>query len=374
MNKQVKIRVDTAAFEYSSEKWAKITGIDPSKVVLRLSKGEGIPNKEDTLLLAKLDQLLIAIEDFKPFTLMNGMEGAFYHNQIAIWHRHLLSQKKKLKRQCRPQYLIDVVNDILKESKSKLRCTPLILTKCLHILGAKDLYPEKIASIITDNGSTDWEKLPVPLNIVKKTLLIYGHKASDEQVPEHETKKTNVHKRLSLTEQVKAMYMFPYSCKTNTDNIELNNRVMNDLNVIEEYVKWARSAAIFQLDDAYKAKFNSFRSRLQTLPQKEVDMNTEEMDDIATKGLQNNTPFEVALGKRKRMEVLTEEDQLAMLQENQCPRCGAMMEQKTNSNRIAYLSCNTCRYFAGIRDGRPYVNREYLDGVTPKHNDSKTEM
>ena len=40
MSKQVKIKVDAAAFEYSSKKWAAITGIDPSKVTLRLSKGE----------------------------------------------------------------------------------------------------------------------------------------------------------------------------------------------------------------------------------------------------------------------------------------------------------------------------------------------
>lgn len=370
MNKQVKIKVDAAAFEYSSKKWAAITGIDPSKVTLKLSKGEGLPSKEDAAIVAQLDQLLIAIEDFKPLTLMNGEDGAFYSSQVATWHKHLLSIKKKLKMQCKPQYLVDVVNDILKESKPKLRCSLLIITKCLHILGEQKLSPETIASTIVENEGTNWDKIPVPLNIVKKTLLIYSPKTSNQQTSEENIKEKNVHKRPTLTLQVELMFMFPYSCHTNTDNTELSNRIINDLNVIEEYVKWAGESSTFQLDDAYRAKFNEFRFRLQTLPQKSADMNTEETHCTPTKVQWNNSPLEVALEKRKRMEVLTEDDQLAMLKERQCPRCGSTIEQATNLKGVAYLRCNTCKYYAGIEDGHPYINREHLDGVTPIRHDS----
>ncbi len=370
MSKQIKIKVDAAAFEYSSKIWAAITGIAPSKVTLRLSKGEGLPNKEDAAIVARLDQLLIAIEDFKPMTLMSGEDGAFYHTQIAMWHKHLLSIKKRMKRQCKPQYLVDVVNDILKGHKSKLRCSLLILTKCLHILGEQGLSPETIASTIMGNGSTDWEKLPVPLNIVKKTLLIHSRKTSDQENPERDLKEVRVRKRPTLTEQAELMYMFPYSCNTKADNTSLGNRINNDLHVIEEYVKWAKELATYQLDDVYKAKFNAFRSRLQTLPQKNADKKTEETQDTTTEIQQNTTPLKVALEKRKRMEVLTEDDQLAMLKERQCPRCGSTMEQAANLRGVAFLRCNTCKYYAGIDDGHPYVNREYLDGVKPICHDS----
>ncbi|MBR1502379.1 MAG: hypothetical protein IJ618_00660 [Prevotella sp.] len=370
MNKQVKIKVDAAAFEYSSKKWTAISGVDPSKVTIRLSKGEGLPSKEDAAIVAQLDQLLIAIEDFKPMTLMGGEDGAIYHTQIAMWHKHLLSIKKRLKRQCKPQYLVDVVNDILKESKSKLRCSLLVLTKCLHILGEQNLSPEAIVSTIIGNESTDWEKLPVPLNIVKKTLLIFISKTSAQQASEDDNKKSSVRNHPTLTEQVQLMYMFPYSCKTKEDNTELGNKIENDLRVIEEYVKWARECGIFQLDDAYKAKFNSFRSRLQTLPQKKVDMNTEETDDAANEEQQYDTSLEVALEKQKRMEILNESDQLAMLQEYQCPRCGSPIKRATNSRGIAYLRCNTCNYFAGIENGQPYVNQQYREGVMPARHDS----
>lgn len=370
MSKQVKIKVDAAAFEYSSKKWAAITGIAPSRVTLRLSKGEGLPSKEDAAIVAQLDQLLIAIEDFKPMTLMDGKDGAYYHTQIAMWHKHLLSLKKKLKKQSKPQYLVDVVNDILKESKSKLRCSLLILTKCLHILGEQYFSPESIVSTIIGNESTDWERLSVPLNIVKKTLLFFGSKTSGQQASEGDIKESCIRKHHTLTEQVELMYMFPYSCQTKVDNTELGNKIKNDLHVIEEYVKWARESAIFHLNDAYKARFSVFRSRLQTLPQKNVDKNTEETHCTTTEVLQNNTPLEVAIEKRKRMEVLTEDDQLAMLKERQCPRCGSTIEQAANLKGIAYLRCNTCKYFAGIEEGQPYVNREHLDGVTPIRHES----
>ena len=370
MSKQVKITVDAAAFDYSSKKWEAITGIAPSKVTLSLSKDGGLPNKEDATIVAKLDQLLIAIEDFKPMTLMGGEDGAFYHSQIAMWHKHLLSLKKKLKKQCKPQYLVDVVNDILKESKSKLRCSLLILTKCLHILGEQNLSPEAIVSTIMGNGSTDWEKLPVPLRLVKKTLMIHCPKTSGQEASDQDNKEVSIHKKSTFTEQVEKMYMFPFSCQANTDNAELDKRISNDLYVIEQYVRWARGSAIFQLDDAYKAKFNSFRSRLQTLPQKKVDMNTEKTDGATTDVKQNSTPLEVALKKHQRLEVLSEQDQLAMLRECQCPRCGGTIEQTVNLKGVAYLRCNTCKYYAGIEDGHPYVNREHLDGVTPIRLDS----
>ena len=370
MSKQVKITVDAAAFDYSSKKWETITGIAPSKVILSLSKDGGIPNKEDATIVAKLDQLLIAIEDFRPMTLMGGEDGAFYHTQIAMWHKHLLSLKKKLKKQCKPQYLVDVVNDILKESKSKLRCSLLILTKCLYILGEQNFSPEAIVSTIMGNGSTDWEKLPVPLNLVNKTLMIHSSNTSGQEASEQENKEASIHKKSTLKEQVEKMYMFPFSCQTNTDNAELDKRISNDLYVIEEYVKWARESAIFQLDDAYKAKFNSFRSRLQTIPQKKVDMNTEKKDGATTDVKQNNTPFDVALKKRQRLEELSEQDQLTMLREGLCPRCGRPIKQATNSKGSVYLRCNTCNYFAGIEDGHPYVNREHLDGVKPIRLDS----
>ncbi len=370
MSKQVKIKVDAAAFEYSCKKWAEITDIDPSKVTLRLSKGEGLPNKEDAVIVAQLDRLLIAIEDFKPLTLMSGQDGAFYRGQIATWHKHLLSLKKMLKKQCKPQYLIDVVNDILKQSKSKLRCSPLILTKCLHILGEQGLSPEAIASTIMGNESTDWEKLPVPLNLVKKTLMVHCFKTSVQPASEQGNEKVSIHKQPTLAEKVKMMYMFPYSCQTKIGNTDLGNRIKNDLQVIEEYVKWARESAVFHLDDAYKAKFNMFRYRLQTLPQKNADMNTEETNVTTSETRQNSTPFEVALKKRQRLEILFEGDQLAMLQEYQCPRCGSKIEQVANLKGVAYLRCNTCKYYAGIKDGHPYVNREHLNGVTPIRHDS----
>jgi ribosomal protein S27AE len=370
MSKQVKIKVDAAAFEYSSKKWAAITGIDPSKVTLRLSKGEGLPSREDAAIVAQLDQLLIAIENFKPMTLMGGKDGAYYHTQIAMWHKHLLSLKKKLKKQSKPQYLVDVVNGILKESKSKLRCSLLILTKCLHILGEQNLSPETIVSTIMGNESTDWEKLPVPLNLVKKTLMIHCPKTSDQQASEQDVDERSARKRLTLTEQVMMMYMFPYSCQTKVDNTELGNKIKNDLHVIEEYVKWARESAIFHLNDVYKAQFNSFRYRLQTLPQMNANKNTEKTHCTPTEVQRKNTPLEVALEKRKRMEVLTEDDQLAMLKERQCPRCGSTIEQAANLKGVAYLRCNTCKYYAGIENGQPYVNREHLDGVTPIRHDS----
>lgn len=370
MSKKVKIVVDAAAYEYSSKKWAEITGIDPSKVTLRLSKGEGLPNKEDANIVALIDQLLIAIEDFKPMTLLNGNEGAFYRGQIALWHRRLLSVKKGIKKQCKPLYLADVVNDILKNSKSKLHCSNFILTRCLHILGEQNLTPNNIASTIMDYGSTDWEKIPVPLNYIKKSLAIHRQKEPVQQETEPEERNTGKRKQITLTKQVEGMFMFPYSCKRSTGNDELKDKILNDLSVVKEYINWANKCGQYKLTDEYKAMFNSFSSRLQTLPQANTQKDDVQDREIQPTITQISSPFRVALEKQQRLEVLSKNDQLAMLKEGLCPRCGTKVEKATNPNGAPYLRCNACRYYAGLKDGLPYINKQYLNGVMPERHDS----
>ena len=57
MKKKVKITVDAAVFEYSSNIWKILAGIDPSKVTLRLSKGQGVPNKECAAIFYFVDSI-----------------------------------------------------------------------------------------------------------------------------------------------------------------------------------------------------------------------------------------------------------------------------------------------------------------------------
>lgn len=370
MSKKIKIVVDAAAFDYSSKKWAEITSIDPSKVTLKLSKGEGLPNKEDANIVALLDQLIIAIEDFKLMTLMNGNDGSFYRGQVALWHRRLLSVKKGIKKQCKPLYLTDVVNDILKNSKSKLQCSNFILTRCLHILGEQNLTPDTIASTILDNGSTNWEKIPVPLNYVKKSLAIHCPKESVQQDVEPGNKNTSKRKKMTLTKQVEGMYMFPYSCKTSSSNKDLKGKIKNDLSVIKEYVNWACKCGQYKLTDEYKAMFYSFCSRLQTIPQAKPQKSDMQERDMLPANIQISSSFRAALEKQQRLEVLSINDQLAMLKEELCPRCGTKVEKTTNPNGVPYLRCNACRYFAGLEDGHPYINKQYLNGVMPTRHDS----
>lgn len=363
MKKKVKITVDAAVFEYSSKIWKVLAGIDPSKVTLRLSKGQGVPNKECAAIISLIDKLIVAIQDFRPMTLTSVEDDIFYRRQLDLWHRHLLSLKKKLKKQCKPEYLVDIVNAILKESKCKQHSTNFILTKCFHILGMEKFSAENVAALIMNYGRTNWEKLPVQLNYIKKTLVIYH---DDKEAKEPVCKRR--HKRPTLAEQAEKLYLFPYSCPSTVDNTGLRNDILDDLSIIDEYTRWTKESALYELNSDYKAMYEQFRSRLHTLPSKKNEMmdvgetvNTTPSHDVVT-------PLEVALGKHERMEELSEADQLAMLRDGRCPRCGGAIAETTNRSGIPYLRCNACNYFAGIEDGAPYVNTKYLTGVTPQHN------
>lgn len=368
MKKKVKITVDAAVFEYSSKIWKVLAGIEPSMVTLRLSKGQGVPNKECSAIISLLDKLIVAIQDFKPMTLTSVEDDIFYRRQLDLWHRHLLALKKKLKKQCKPVYLVDIVNTILKESNCKLHCTNLILAKCFYILGIEKFSADNVAAIIMNYGRTNWEKLPVQLNYVKKTLVIYHDKASTKEANEPVSKDKRRHKRPTLAEQAEKLYLFPYSCPSTVDNTDLRNDIMDDLSIIDEYTRWTKESALYELNSDYKATYEQFRSRLHTLPPKKNEKRDEGGTVNMTLSENVLSPLEVALGKHERMEELSEADQLAMLRDGRCPRCGGAIAETTNRSGIPYLRCNACYYFAGIEDGEPYVNTKYITGVAPQHN------
>lgn len=368
MKKKVKITVDAVVFEYSSKIWKILAGINPSKVTLRLSKGQGVPNKECAAIISLLDQLIIAIRNFKPMTLTSAEDDIFYSRQLDLWHRHLLALKKELKKQCKPVYLVDIINTILKESNCGLHCTNLILTKCFHILGVEKFSADNVATIIKNYGRTNWEKLPVQLNYIKKSFVIYHNEASNKEAKGTASKNKRRHKHPTLAEQVEKLYLFPYSCPSTVDNTGLRNDILDDLSIIDEYTRWTKESALYELNSDYKAMYEQFRSRLHTLPPKKNEKRDEGETVNMTLSEDVLTPLEIALGKHERMEELSEADQLAMLRDGRCPRCGGAIAETTNRSGIPYLRCNACNYFAGIEDGAPYVNTKYLTGVTPQHN------
>ena len=82
MKKKVKITVDAAVFEYSSKIWKILAGINPSKVTLRLSKGQGVPNKECAAIISLLDQLIIAIRN--TIFLITSLTESPFHGKIFL--------------------------------------------------------------------------------------------------------------------------------------------------------------------------------------------------------------------------------------------------------------------------------------------------
>lgn len=357
MSKQVTIKLDSAAYEYSSKKWMEIAGIEPMDVTLRMTNGVGIPNVTVAAIIGKIDELIKKVDDFIPMTLTDKNDGMVYKMKNDQWIKHLKSIKKELRKAPRPVYLTEAVNKILKDSKVTMRCTNLILTKCLHMLGEENLTPERIASTMIEYSRTPWDKIPVPKNITKKSFRIQQKKdkGDNKSAPVENDKgdenKSRKKKTPTQIEVVEALFLFPYSCPLILKDGNILNKIQHDLNLLEGYSKWLQESMEYKLTPDYRSKYESFRDELLTVPPAE---------DQSERG---SSAYEMALCKFRNGDQLNENDQLALLQERMCPLCGKEIKE-ANGPKGLYLNCSN-HYFAGLRDGNPYVNDKYKSGVRP---------
>ena len=352
MTKQIKIKVDSNAYEYSHKKWREIAGIEPSDAVLRLSQNEGIPSSYTANIIERLNELMDCIRFFLPMALTTEDTGHEYRKQNAIWYRCLLSIRKRISNGGTPVFLVDAVNQILKKSKLSVRCTNLILTKYLHMFGEESMTPTKVAETLSKFTLTPWDKIPISTQTKEVSFRVNEQfskrfKGAKENNEEECSKKKGRNKKKTLGEYVEDIFLFPYCCII-PDNDDILENINNDIQVLAEYFKWLSKNKNYEFTPEYKMIYESFRKRLRTIPS------------------HKSSDYEAARRKMRKKELMTEKDQLTMLRENKCPICGKDIEVKSGP-KGQYFNCSN-HYFAGLRNGQPYINNDNKKGVLPQTN------
>ena len=352
MTKQIKLKVDSYAYEYTYKKWIEIAGMEPSHAVLRLSRNEGIPSSYTANIIERLNELMDCIRIFLPMALTTEDTGHEYRKQNAIWYRCLLSIRKRISNGGTPVFLVDAVNQILKKSKLSVRCTNLILTKYLHMFGEESMTPTKVAETLSKFTLTPWDKIPISTQTKEVSFRVNEQfskrfKGAKENNEEECSKKKGRNKKKTLGEYVEDIFLFPYCCII-PDNDDILENINNDIQVISEYFQWLFQNKEYEFTPEYKMIYESFRKRLRTIPSPK------------------SSDFEVARRKMRKKELMTEKDQLTMLRENKCPICGKDIEVKSGP-KGQYFNCSN-HYFAGLRNGQPYINNDNKKGVLPQTN------
>ena len=320
--KPVKVESTALMKQYIDAAWLRLAGISVSEVATRLSRGNGVPSDSDKSISDAIHLLVSKIDQFRPMVLWSGKDASPYRNRNVAWQGRLMKIADLVTKDSRPVYLIDAVNKILKaesrrriddlkssiqslvdaqkaktdltpEELSRLSsvrlqikeikecyvCTPLILSKYLHLQYqegmkmedlARKMEPSVIAKFIIEHDGVQWEYLPVKMDAKTYSVRI------DEK---SSWTSADVRKHLEM----------PYACPSvitikNDKNVLAD--VQNDIKVIDEYIAWYTSSGKIDFSEDYRLKYDSYRKRLRTL---DLSVDTFKQKDGDMK-VQNVTP------------------------------------------------------------------------------------
>lgn len=418
-----KIESTALVKKYTDCTWKRLAGITTSEAATRLSRGKGVPNKSDNVISESIRELVIRIDQFLPMVLWSGTEATPYRNQNHAWQVRLMKIAEYVGKDAKPIYLIDEVNKqlrkestkhitILKEGvsdiydaqetntpltqaqkdklasvrqqirdiKNQYICTPLILKKYIHLqykegMKIEELVPlmspSTIAEFIIKNSGTVWEYLPVKMDPVKYSVRV------DKKCT---WKASDIARRIEI----------PYACPSIVSarsDWNLLQDIKNDIEVLDEYIEWYKTAGSLNLTDEYQKIYSNYTSRLKTL-RVSVDTFKQKNDkksEVANKKDENtNVPsapssptplvkkdeaYEAAKVKYNEFKQLNENEQIAIIRHGNCPKCGWPLRESRNSqDGQSFLWCGTkdCGYKAEGTKNDPYIKGSFLPFVTPQ--------
>lgn len=410
--KTIKVESTTLVKQYVDYTWNRLAGITTSEAATRLSRGKGVPSKSDSNISAAIHELIQRIDQFRPMVLWSGKEATPYRNRNQAWKGRLMKIAELVGKDAKPVYLIDEVNKILRKrsasqidaikssikdiseaqaSKQQLTddqkqrldaarqqirdirseyvCSPLIITKYLHLQHkddmsieelAKKMEPSMIAQFIIDYSGTAWEYLPVKMDVVSYNVRI-DQKSS--------------WKAADAVKHIEIPYTCPSIVSTMADKDILAD-IQNDINVLDEYIAWYQASGSLNLTNEYQAIYNNFVRQLRTL---DISIDTFKTKKEAPKKAvppanqpPTHTPSSerpaayteaTIKGKIARGELLTEADQLYLIRvKHECPQCGRLLKEHVSQIGKQYLSCD-CQYYAPGTFAEPTINDRYKTGV-----------
>ncbi len=260
--KSIKVKIDTAVYNYCAAKWEELTGLKSKEVILSLSRHGKVPDKKSSEIIYEIKQLILSIDEFTPRVLIDKNKMQIYEQQNREWKRYLFGIIKKIQRDSKPIYLAEEVNNILKKNGCEVKCNNYILEQYLHIFGREKMTPEQIADIIQQFGGTRWDKLSITPNIQNYSFRV-ELKEKQKQGNKLTTKKKL--KQPTQEEQVKTLFLFPYKiCSKVMKDIPTD--YLADISIINEFEEWNNYNKEYNLTPDYESKYLEFRNRMTTIP------------------------------------------------------------------------------------------------------------
>lgn len=245
------------------------------------------------------------------------------------------------------------------------------------------MTPQAIADQLTKYAATSWEAFNINLKMIEENIII---KSPAKPAKEEDGEKKVNRKLPTQAERGEALLLFPYAIVDASLDDQSLADITNDLQVTEEYDRWARECFAKEYTPEYQQTYEGFRKRLRTLPKKKEPKKDENTSGKNTMVNQESSvqqqpqasvnrqqvkdeAYEVAKLNYRAGNSMNRTGQTAILKRGKCPKCGRNMDQRTvASDGSQFMVCtySECGYKAnGTKDNplpeydnvRPILNR-----------------
>lgn len=253
-----RIRCSKVVKQYNTDHLKRIADMGCGEVYQSLKSSGGIVTRRCMNSKKLAEKLIEKIPGFLPSEPKVGADLKKMQQIHETWIAHLRETIERIGKPVKPVYLTDEVTKVLQEKGSAIRCENVHLEWYLATQRGKVVTPEKVAAAILAYDGTDWLSVK---RLVKDDA--YNIRVEDEPqsaAEEGQKKRSYIRNRY---EAVTKVFEFIWSLPAVPHIDTLEERLMNDLQVVDELAAWRKQDTE---DYDYSVKYLEFLGRLQTLP------------------------------------------------------------------------------------------------------------
>lgn len=249
--------------QLTPEQVAKVEGvyqeIAKQKKLLR-----GLPRCTNQILTTLLHEYVDALTSEDAAAIKNNMQA------IAEQEELISKAKAKLKapeikddseKRLQVENIIEDATKEIEDYKKQCRDIRTKYYKQFH----QAMTPQAIADQLIKYAATSWEVFNINLKMIEENIIIKSpSKPTKEEVGEKKVSR----KQPTPAERGEGLLLFPYMIVDASLDDQSLADIANDLQVTEEYDRWAREYTVKEYTPEYQQAYEGFRKRLRTLPEK----------------------------------------------------------------------------------------------------------
>ena len=249
--------------QLTREQIAKVEDVN-NKITEQRKILRGLPRCTNQILTTLLHEYVDALTSEDAAAIRNNMQViALQEKSICDANAKLETQELKNDSENR----LKVENLVAEASKKVENCRKQcrdIRTKHYKQFH-QAMTPQAIAGQLTKYAATSWEAFNINLKMIEENIII---KSPSKPTKEDDGEKKVSRKQPTPAERGEGLLLFPYMIVDASLHDQSLADIANDLQVTEEYDRWAREYTSKEYTPEYQQAYEGFRKRLRTLPEK----------------------------------------------------------------------------------------------------------